>query len=232
MSSSSCSPNAIWRFHVESFTTHLRAILPIKKGEQVFASYGGINLPRDQRQRHFLERYGFQCVCPTCTIHPRESDEARKVVQIATRVNKCEDNSALQSWVSDSTKPDDLILVECMTIIKILDDEKYYTDNVWAVWYQRLVKAYCALEDEENARKWAKKAAGLQRAFTLNDGGWEAVAKDPKKTDWWGLRAKTRSGVFLVENLEELNVEKGFSSLNTLRSDEQIISIIPGSRQR
>ena len=132
-----------------------------------------------------------------------ESDAARYAVLRAHSRLDSKDDSDLLTWISDPTQPDDVIVVACNTVIKIFDDEHYYEDPLWPIWYQRLVKAYCALEDEPNARKWAKKAAKLYQMFVGvgEDGGWEAVAKDPKRTDWWGLRKKTG---FLMKDLPKV----------------------------
>ena len=115
--------------------------------------------------------------------------------------------------------PDNLIIAECLAMITILDEERLYAHWTWAVWYQRLVKAYCALEDKKNAKKWAEKAAKLARVFVAHDAGWDAVAKDPKNTDWWGRRTKTW-GVGRTQKEESLgefrfdrDMEPGFINL-------------------
>lgn len=104
--------------------------------------------------------------------------------------------------------PDDLIVAECLKMIELLDRAKFYDPAVWPVWYQRIVKAYCALEDKKNAKKWAEKTAKLCMAYRLSDCGWDAVAKDPKNTDWWGLRRKVRNGMRMGENLEDIKFQK------------------------
>ncbi|KAK7680318.1 hypothetical protein QCA50_016558 [Cerrena zonata] len=212
----SCCSNAVWRFHVESFTVHLRAILPIKKGEEIFVSYGYKERTRARRQKYLLERYKFRCTCFACASNTIDRDQARMMAVIATHPKKCEDDSTLRSWVTDRTKADDLIIAEARVMINIMEDEKFCYSSLWPVWYQRIVKAYCALEDEENARKWAQKAAKLARAWALHDGGWDAVAKNPRMTDWWGLRANTRSGIRMVGDLDDLNVRRDL--LNTNRA--------------
>ena len=168
------------------------------------------------------------CRRPCLSPNPNESDDARLMVESVTMANKCGDDSALRNWLTDATKADDLILVECTYFIRTLDRERYYNHCVWVVWYQRLVKAYCTLEDEENARKWASKAAKLHKAYALTDGGWDAVAKDPRSTDWWGLRVK--NGVRIVPNLDEVNVEKVIAPTDELRPGDQVVTTIQGSR--
>ncbi|KAK7689441.1 hypothetical protein QCA50_007233 [Cerrena zonata] len=60
----SCSPTATWAFHVESFAVQLRAILPIRKGEEVFVNYGTRGQRLEERQQYLLRRYKFKCACP------------------------------------------------------------------------------------------------------------------------------------------------------------------------
>ena len=43
----------------------------------------------------------------------------------------------------------------------IIEQERLFHGLAWPVWYQRLVKAYCAIEDGKNAAKWARRAAML-----------------------------------------------------------------------
>ena len=66
-----------------------------------------------------------------------------------------------------------------------------------------------ALEEEEEARKWAEKAAKLSRAHVHHDAGWDAVARDPKKTDWWGRRARFRSGKNMTKIANDMQVLPG-----------------------
>ncbi|KAK7680351.1 hypothetical protein QCA50_016591 [Cerrena zonata] len=189
----SCCCNAVWVFHLESFTIQLRAVLPIKKGKEITISWGEITDPRVDRQKYLLEKYKFECTCTACATESPESDQARAEAVSKSHANECSDDSALERWVDDPTLPDDLIISECHKMIDIYDKEQLYSTELWAVWYQRIVKAYCTLKDKKNARKWAERAAKLSRAHVLHDAGWDAVAKDPKNTDWWGARASART---------------------------------------
>jgi SET domain len=61
-----CTPNSSHSFSVVSFSGQLRAVRDIKKGEEIFVNYCDLNLPTAARQK-YLEPYGFQCACPSCT---------------------------------------------------------------------------------------------------------------------------------------------------------------------
>ena len=56
----------------------------------------------------------------------------------------------------------------------MMEQEGEFQD-VWDYHYQRLCKAYCALSDKVEAKRWAEKAAALTKVFTGNDGGWANV---------------------------------------------------------
>lgn len=116
------------------------------------------------------------------------------------RQNQDPDSDAdIRQWVNDRSQPDDLIIAPSLLMIDIFDTEQTYIVGYWEYWYQRLVKGYCALGDEENAKKWALRAAKLHRAYALSGEPWDAIAKNPRNTNWWGLRANAKSGVLLLK---------------------------------
>jgi len=136
--------------------------------------------------------YDFTCTCRSCTLPPNEikqSDTRRSVVSLA-RNEQCKDLSQLKAWLNDRSKPDDYLIKRYKQFIEMMEQEGYYYDQVWPVYYQRLCKAYCAIGDARNAREIAKKAAQLSCAFTGHDCGWQAVAENPEGTGWWELRRK------------------------------------------
>ena len=54
-----------------------------------------------------------------------------------------------------------MIIKEYLEKIDIVEQERLLHGLVWPIWYQRFVKAYCAIEDGKNAAKWARRAAML-----------------------------------------------------------------------
>ena len=80
--STSCSANATYEFSHKRFAFELRALCPIKAGEQVFTSY--ISFPvlceRAASRARELQIWNFTCICPFCTLPPgeqRQSDKRR-----------------------------------------------------------------------------------------------------------------------------------------------------------
>lgn len=168
-----------------------------------------MNSIRTHRQAYLLVKYKFKCTCPACADGSPESDQARTKVILASARNRCRDESALVNWLYDRSKPDDLIISECLVMINILEQAKLSSyPALWPVWYQHLVKASCALENKKNARKWAEKAAKLARTAVFHDAGWDAVAKEPDNTNWWGLRTRARDGIHLEEELGNIQFRR------------------------
>ncbi len=60
----SCEPNAVVVFNQPQ--TVLRALQPIKKGEEVFMRYIDVTNPFSVRQADLKENYYFSCQCPKC----------------------------------------------------------------------------------------------------------------------------------------------------------------------
>jgi hypothetical protein len=60
----SCTPNATIMFDGRHMT--LRALNPIKNGEQIFISYIDFTQDRDERRQELMDRYFFMCNCEKC----------------------------------------------------------------------------------------------------------------------------------------------------------------------
>ncbi|RYP93243.1 hypothetical protein DL770_000618 [Monosporascus sp. CRB-9-2] len=70
----SCEPNAILVFNQPQ--TLLRALKPIKKGEEVLMRYVEETNPFSVRQADLRERYYFSCQCPKCTKGSKFQEDA------------------------------------------------------------------------------------------------------------------------------------------------------------
>lgn len=60
----SCDPNAVGAFNQPQAL--LRALKPIKKGEEIFMDYTDVTNPFSVRQADLKARYYFNCQCPKC----------------------------------------------------------------------------------------------------------------------------------------------------------------------
>ncbi|KAF8637089.1 hypothetical protein AX17_002994 [Amanita inopinata Kibby_2008] len=189
----SCTPNAIQRWCLIDMMFELRALRPIKKGEQVSITYLEPLQTRSQRRRELQAKYSFKCNCPICSLPQVEStrsDIRRTLLRTASEKDNPQDDASLRAWIADAFLPDDYIIEQSMKFVKIMDEEGLCESDVWRVHYPRLTKAYCALKDSNNAKLWAKKTGTMLTALTGEDGGWGAVADSQESTDWWGLRKR------------------------------------------
>ncbi|TFK90476.1 SET domain-containing protein [Polyporus arcularius HHB13444] len=199
----SCSPNARHSFDLRTNSFVLRAVRPIRKGEEVYISY--LHNPatlRKDRQEELLRRYGFVCSCKYCGLTGQESfdsDSNRAIIYIRWDDREL-DEALFAQWLAEGapkTRPtafEELALklngfrmaeLAWTTMLR----EGCISDNLWEPVLARLVKAHSVLKDEKKVRYYATKAAELAVAFEAgSEREWEAVAKNPTKTDWWGKR--------------------------------------------
>ncbi|CAL1698862.1 unnamed protein product [Somion occarium] len=192
----SCSPNAVYHWHLQSFSEELRAIRPIAKGEEIVITYTPLRCPHRERQASLEQSYGFKCTCRICSLpaeESRRSDARRRLLVIASTKNKSGDDTELKAWIKDMNAPDNVIIERCKKMLDLMDQEGWYDENYWPVYFERIVKAYLALGDAENAKTWAEKAAALTIAFTGEDKGWSRVVAHPQDTEWWNLRTMAHS---------------------------------------
>jgi hypothetical protein len=180
----------------------LRAVCPIKKGEQIFISYNSPLQPRSIRREHMQSFYGFICRCPCCSLPSLESarsDIRRNLLRMNLEKGYGDDDDAdLKAWAKDMSLPDDHIITESMKFINMMVLENLVYYQTYRLHYPRLVKAYCALKDAANAKLWAKRMALIVTAFHGEDVGWSKVADSPESTEWWGLRK--RNDTFLIRD--------------------------------
>ena len=122
----------------------------------------------------------------------RAQSDARRALIARADAGASTRDAALDCWVHSPPNSEDYTSIG--TVDKMYADlfgkEGLYYEPVWEGCVARLCKVACALGDAEDARRWAGLAAALNRAYTGGDRGWEEVAAQPERTDWWGLRAR------------------------------------------
>jgi len=157
-----------------TFSGEIRALRPISGGEEVTISYfHNIMDPAaitHERQRFLLECYNFKCACPVCgrpSQARNRSDEDRPIISMC-------------------------LLNYLHAVEKALDQEKIFYPTYWIYLARAIVITRCALREAKAARKWARRAAQHTRAATGSDGGWDTIAKEPEKCEWWGAWNKPR----------------------------------------
>jgi hypothetical protein len=171
----------------------LRALRPIKTGEQIFISYVPALWSRLDRQENLQSSYDFICSCPSCSLPASEishSDIRRNLLDKEVTIGNPNDDSMLNAWIDDMSLPDDHIIAQSLKFVDIMDAEGIVVGQLCKLHYSRLSKAYCALKDVENAKLWANRTAQMITAVDGDDYGWNKVADSPESTDWWGRRKR------------------------------------------
>ncbi|KAI0773040.1 hypothetical protein BD413DRAFT_473253 [Trametes elegans] len=185
----SCSPNAVYHFDDASFTFEVRALFPIPAGAQIFISYIDPALPRTERQELLLS-YGFTCACSACSLTgpAHAQSETRRALIARADSDIGARDAALERWARSPRVPDDHVSRVDKMYMALFEAERLYYEPVWEGYAARLCKACCAVADRGGAVRWASLAAALSRAYTGSERGWDAVAAEPERTAWWGVR--------------------------------------------
>ncbi|KAK2465512.1 hypothetical protein APHAL10511_002404 [Amanita phalloides] len=186
----SCVPNAAYRWILKDLVYELRALRPIKKGEQIFISYIPLLQARASRRQDLYSKYSFTCNCPACVLPSPCSDVRRNSLRIAAERDHAHDDSTLKAWIEDLSLPDDYVIAKSIKFVDIMNAEDLVEQDIWKLHYPRLTKAYCAIKDTNNAKLWARQTAKLLLAVNGDDCGWNKVADSPESTDWWGRRKR------------------------------------------
>jgi hypothetical protein len=187
----------MFRWDRGTFSGEIRALRPISAGEEVTISYfQGIMEPgavTHKREEFLLKCYDFKCACPVCISKLRDrSDEERPIIsKSVTHIGKYY-REIVEAWIMNEENdyarlPNDLHALE-----EALDQEKIFDPTYWIYLARAMVIVRCTLREAKAARKWADRAAQHTRAVTGSDGGWDAIAKEPEKCEWWGLWDKFR----------------------------------------
>ncbi|RDX47167.1 SET domain-containing protein [Lentinus brumalis] len=196
----SCSPNAKHCFDPATLTQSLRAFRDIRAGEEITVSYIDFYLPSEKRKEELKRRYFFDCRCAACRLTGQarqQSDTARAFVNACggdAMIAKVE--AAFEEWLAagaQRTAPvvlsPGLTQLDPFGMAEVLWDtmvrEGCYNRGLWEPLLTRLVKGYAVLENAERVRFYATKAAQLRTLYTEEDGGWRAVADNPRQTEWW-----------------------------------------------
>ncbi len=202
----SCRPNAEHCFDTATLTQSLRAFRDIPAGEEITVTYIDWSLKCEERQDRLRCRYSFNCTCKSCQLtglERMESDLLREFVGANSDPDMIvELDTAFARWLAEGAPQQHLALgsltltsksavaLDPLNVTLLLWNgmatEGCYAPALWEPVLTRLVQAYAVFEDEERVRYYSTKAAELRTLYTESDGGWLAVAANPRLTEWWG----------------------------------------------
>ncbi|KAJ6551898.1 hypothetical protein B0H19DRAFT_1236908 [Mycena capillaripes] len=160
----SCEPNVIQRWDPGSLILSVRALSHIHKGEELLRYYLDPTIaPRPKRIERLADIYDFECSCPSCSLPPDkslQSDLNRYLLhkELEKRwASSWDFESEYSAWLNDQSLPDDHIVKHSTEIIRLMDQERVGETRLRMFHYTRLMRAYSALGDKENTRRWARR---------------------------------------------------------------------------
>ncbi|KAI0043633.1 hypothetical protein FA95DRAFT_1574980 [Auriscalpium vulgare] len=192
-----CAPNAVFGWDPESLSGQIHAVQPIAPGEQIFISYVSNYAMHHERQEALSRIYAFTCTCATCTLPPNERWADDNTRQDASRA-AAEAGSPPVVTAASALR----VTKTALGLARRMREAGIGQPYSWVAVSRTLVEAACVLGDRARAVRWAMTAAGAMRAATGADGGWEAVAAAPERTEMWllGQRGERLGGANTVWN--------------------------------
>lgn len=89
----SCSPNALYRWDIHTFSLTLYAVRAIQREEQITIAYTDILAPRQQRVARLRAAYNFNCRCASCRLPADDGKKSDK------------NRAALLYWLAQPEEP-------------------------------------------------------------------------------------------------------------------------------
>ncbi|KAF8995787.1 hypothetical protein BDQ17DRAFT_1545077 [Cyathus striatus] len=169
----SCVPNCMFIFNIPSFAIYLRAGKTIKKGEQIFLSYRGVddNFTFAAR-KSFLQKFSITCKCHICSLPPDElaaCDAFR--TSLESRIRDIEASLGPIILQSTGHHPAAPIGLDKNKALMLLDEVKFISREIerWGMevsgYYLRVLKIVCAIYVElcTYEDSWQVKAQEARR---------------------------------------------------------------------
>ncbi|TFK31211.1 hypothetical protein BDQ12DRAFT_708041 [Crucibulum laeve] len=157
----SCRPNVTQDFDVASFSFQLRASRDIKPDEQLFYSYCEVDSSATDRKRQ-LARYGFECICASCSGDTANSDYIRMNVDALISQNKIE----CEAW---TRKPrhlrDDSVLRSSLDLLSDVENEGLHSSDSYPILVRSISEIYTQLGDMEDAKSYLHRQEAWKTAF-------------------------------------------------------------------
>jgi len=111
-------------------------------------------------------KYDFQCKCPACVLPKNASDKAdQERAKLAIRYEwKVKQQSVdieleeVERWAKDLSQPSDVLIKEYLGVVEAMGREQYGQADLFNRCSTLLCATYLALDNLEEAKRWAKKA--------------------------------------------------------------------------
>ncbi|EJD43878.1 hypothetical protein AURDEDRAFT_88438 [Auricularia subglabra TFB-10046 SS5] len=200
----SCRPNANPQWNSETLTIELRALRPIRAGEEVTITYSpDLLIPAYQRRASLREAYHFTCTCTACS-DAAVSDARRAEIRGAPRALR----NDLMHWAgnqhlvgTDAKYGDEYLLERHKRVCELYEREQLVEEPPGYTHMELVASCYLALGRAREAAFWAKRLHARNRAVFEDDSGPIALAlRDVTASPMWNMRQKVaevmKSGAF------------------------------------
>lgn len=161
----SCLPNATIKFNMKTFAGELRALRPVKAGQEIYLCYCKIQDSRAERQKD-LKKYGFTCTCEVCS--SPELEEFRRRMLFSLR--------KLGPFL-DPNKPDSMskgefesMATECVSWLKQIEERGFQGSDAYLKHLQVAVTCYNRLGKQNDAVQWGSKWFMIEQAMSGANG--------------------------------------------------------------
>ncbi|KAF8318170.1 hypothetical protein DL93DRAFT_435413 [Clavulina sp. PMI_390] len=163
----SCSPNTLLNFDPQTFTYALTPTSDITPNTELTLGYVDVTLPGEQRRAELLQKWGFTCECPTCTLPPSiaaESDEQREKLHWWFHEAENRQAASISLRPASHEAPPlsksirNVILPSVEEYVSLSDAEDFlHTDYLYFA-LERGAFSYALLGERDEFQRWAMRA--------------------------------------------------------------------------
>ncbi|TRM70310.1 hypothetical protein BD626DRAFT_390788 [Schizophyllum amplum] len=182
----SCSPNAKWEWDRKTLSLTLRAVRPIRAGEEITINYVDPAVPRAERRASLRTTYHFDCNCAACARGDPRSDIARTELRAFGS-----GLPAFDVWCRDARMPDMVLIRAHERALALIETEglevlgcREHIDVI--------TMCYGALADENMFRYWANESREERAQDNMGDlKVVQTWISNPRALPVWGWRRDT-----------------------------------------
>ncbi|KAF8516572.1 hypothetical protein BU17DRAFT_76629 [Hysterangium stoloniferum] len=186
----SCGPNAAPKWSLDTLSSSLYALRPIRAGEEITITYIDPTHPQSDRVAKLQQNYRFTCDCPHCSLvlddQVQKSNEARMQLR-----DWFHTHPTFTKWHTDLCRSDDTVISSHLAALDLIDQEGMH--GLQGLFLEEIALCYAVLGDEEQFKYWGQRF--VERCRVEDDGmtreirGW-LEREDKRQWKKWAWRKK------------------------------------------
>lgn len=98
----SCSPNALYRWDIHTFSLTLYSVRDIAAGDQITIAYTDVLSPRAERTKRLRAAYKFACRCTSCRLLGKDGTQSDKRREFLREWLRRSDAPTFSAWYAQS----------------------------------------------------------------------------------------------------------------------------------